>query len=271
MSVEPAIYRGTLTHRRFRPVLHTFTYPLFMVWLDLDRIAETMARSRLSSYNRWNWASFDDRDHFGDPNVSLRERVARDAAANGVDLPNGRIFLLTHLRYLGYAFNPVSFYYCYDRQDTLRVMLAEVSNTYGGTQNYWLSDAVRLPSSDEARTRRYRRGKALYVSPFMPMEQQYTFAFTEPDTRLVAHMAVTEDRHTAFDATLALQREPWTSSALRAALWRHPWMTGKVIGAIHWQALRLYLRGVPVVRRPHGTAPEVYGRRALGSSPPGSR
>ena len=99
----------------------------------------------------------------------------------------------------------------------------------------------------------------------MSMEQQYTFVFSKPETRLVAHMAVAEEGRTAFDATLVLRREAWTASTLRAALWRHPWMTGKVIGAIHWQAFRLYLRGVPVVRRPPDTAPEVAGRRVLGA------
>jgi DUF1365 family protein len=140
--IEPAIYRGTLRHRRFTPVEHAFTYPLFMALLDIDRIREIMARSRCSSYNRWNWASFDERDHFGDPRRPLRERVEQDAAANGVDLPDGPIFLLTHLRYLGYVFNPLSFFYCYDAAGALRAVLAEVHNTYGGTQNYWLSEAT---------------------------------------------------------------------------------------------------------------------------------
>jgi DUF1365 family protein len=264
-QAETAIYRGTLTHRRFRPARHQFTYPLFMVLLDIDRIAETMSRSRLSSYNRWNWASFDDRDHFGDPRRPLRERVAHDAATNGIALPDGRIFLLTHLRYLGYCFNPVSFYYCYDRRGILRVMLAEVNNTYGGTQNYWLSDATRLTPPASARTERHVRHKAMYVSPFNQMDQRYTFAFTQPAERLVAHMRVDEKSETVFDATLTLRRDPWTASTLRGALCRHPWMTAKVIAAIHWQALRVYWRGVPVVRRPPDNAPEVAGRRVLGA------
>jgi uncharacterized protein len=249
--IEPAIFRGTLRHRRFAPVEHAFTYPLFMVLLDVDRIPETMARSRFSSYNRWNWATFDERDHFGDPARPLRERVEEDAAMHGIDLRGGRIYLLTHLRYLGYVFNPVSFYYCYDAGGALRAVLAEVNNTFGGTENYWLSEAVALHDrSPTSSVYRYRRPKAMYVSPFMTMDQEYTFTFSEPGTRLVAHMTVVEDEVTTFDATLTLNGAPWSAGALTGALAAHPWMTAKVIGAIHWQALRLYLRGVPVVPRP---------------------
>jgi uncharacterized protein len=253
--IEPAIYRGALRHRRFTPVEHAFTYPLFMVLLDLDRVPETMARSRFSSYNRWNWATFDERDHFGDPARPLRDRVEEDAATQGIELRGGRIYLLTHLRYLGYVFNPVSFYYCYDAAGTLRAVLAEVNNTFGGTGNYWLSDAVALPGRPPtSAVYRYRRPKAMYVSPFMTMDQEYTFAFSEPGTRLIAHMTVVEDQVTTFDATLTLNGVPWNAGALTGALAAHPWMTAKVIGAIHWQALRLYLRGVPVVPRPAGRA-----------------
>ena len=107
--IDSGLFVGTLRHRRFTPVAHAFTYPLFMVLLDVDRLPELMRVSRVTSYNRWNWASFHDRDHLGDPARGLRDRLAVDATRHGIDLPDGRIFLLTHLRYLGYGFNPVSF------------------------------------------------------------------------------------------------------------------------------------------------------------------
>jgi len=245
-----------------------------MVLLDIDRIPETMARSRVSSYNRWNWASFDQRDHFGDPRRLLRERLSEDAAANGIALADGPIYLLTHLRYFGYVFNPVSFYYCYDGAGRLRTLLAEVNNTFGGTQNYWLSESVAVPpvqpdgavADRERPTRRwrYRRRKAMYVSPFMPLDQEYGFTFTEPGSELAVHMTVDQESHTIFDATLTLRGVPWTSSALTRVLAAHPCMTAKVIAAIHWQALRLYLRGVRIEPRPSNAAPEVAGRRVLG-------
>src|SRR5215471_17054574 len=125
MLTEPALYFGTLRHRRWEPRRHEFTYRLFMAFLDIDRIPELTRISQFLSYNRWNWASFDERDHFGDPRIPLRERLAADAAAKGLSLPDGPIFLLTHLRYLGYNFNPISFFYCYDAAEKLQLVLAE--------------------------------------------------------------------------------------------------------------------------------------------------
>jgi len=245
--MEPAIYTGKLRHRRFRPRAHEFQYPVFMVLLDVDRIPELMRISPLASYNRWNWATFDERDHFGDPRLPLRRRLAEDAARNGVSLPEGPVYLLTHLRYLGYNFNPVSFYYCCDARGMLRVILAEVNNTFGESHNYWLWSANEEPASN---SRRYRCRKQMHVSPFMGMEMDYEFVFTEPEERLAVHMRTLEEGRGCFDATLTLDRRPWSASSLHRALLRHPCLTGKVIAAIHWEALRLYLKKVPVFTHP---------------------
>lgn len=241
--IDSGLFAGTLRHRRFTPVPHAFTHPLFMALLDVDRIPQLMRASRLTSYNRWNWASFDDRDHFGDPTRPLRDRLATDAARHGVDLPDGPIFLLTHLRYLGYCFNPVSFFYCFDGADRLEVVLAEVSNTFGGSHNYWLR-----PDS-ASRTFRSSAAKSLYVSPFMPVDLNYTFALTPPADRLVAHMTTVKEGSVCFDATMSLERRPWSALEMRRALVRYPAMTASVMAGIHWQALKLWWKGVPVVRR----------------------
>ena len=241
--IDSGLFVGTLRHRRFTPVAHAFTYPLFMALLDVDLIPELMNRSWLTSHNRWNWASFDDRDHLGDPNLPLRERLIVDAARDGVELPAGRIFLLTHLRYLGYCFNPVSFFYCFDRAGQLRVVLAEVNNTFGGSHNYWLRPD---PAS---RTFRAAAAKAMDVSPFMPIDLEYTFAFTPPTDRLVAHMETSRAGLVGFDATLSLERRAWNAAELRRVLMRYPAMTTNVIAQIHWQALKLWWKGVPVVPR----------------------
>ena len=241
--IDSGLFVGTLRHRRFTPVPHAFTYPLFMVLLDVDRVRELMRVSRLTSYNRWNWASFVDRDHLGDPTRSLRERLAVDAARHGIDLPNGRFFLLTHLRYLGHGFNPVSFFYCFDGAERLQVVLAEVNNTFGGSHSYWLRPD---PAS---RTFRSAAAKSLYVSPFMPVDLDYTFAFTPPTGHLVAHMEVVKAASVLLDATLSLERRPWNAAEIRRALLRHPAITANVVAGIHWQALKLWRKGVPLVRR----------------------
>jgi DUF1365 family protein len=234
--VKPGVYIGTLRHRRFSPVPHEFAYPLFMMLVDVDRIGDLMAVSRFTSWNRFNWATFDDRDHLGDASRPLRERLRADAARSGVALPDGPIMLLTHLRYLGYCFNPVSFFYCFGRSGGLELVLAEVSNTFGGRHNYWVRPHDRA-------------SKALYVSPFIAADVEYAFDFSTPAASLVAHIEATRNGASFFDATLRLERREWSASEIRRALLRHPVMTASVIGGIHWEAMKLWWKGVPVVER----------------------
>lgn len=261
---EPGVYLGRVSHRRAAPVEHAFTYPLFMVLLDIDRIPALMERARVTSYNRWNWASFHEADHFGDPSLPLRQRLALDAAAHGHRLPDGPVFLLTHLRYAGYCFNPVSFYYCYDADHTLRLVLAEVNNTFGGRHNYWLEPQRATARADDGEwqghgQKTFRAGaeKAFYVSPFMAPDMTYAFAFTEPGDRLVLHMSLerlgaSETPH-VFDASLDLSFRPWNEGSLLSALARYPLMTASVIVGIHREALKLWWKGLPIVPRPTPT------------------
>ena len=251
--IEPGLFVGTLRHRRMGPIPHSFTVPLFMALLDVDRIPQLMATSRLTSYNRWNWASFHERDHLGVPTLPLRHRLAADAARHGIDLPDGPVFLLTHLRYLGYCFNPVSFFYCFDAAERLRLVLAEVHNTVGGSHNYWLRQD---PSS---RTFRSTASKSLYVSPFLPVDLEYAFALTSPASHLAVQMSARRAGSVCFDATLSLTQRPWTASDIRRVLVRYPAMTARVTAGIHWQALKLWWKGVPVVPR---LSPDGVGERA---------
>jgi uncharacterized protein len=241
--MESALYIGNLRHHRFSPRSHEFSHPIFMAFLDVDRLPELMRVSPLARYNGWNLTSYDERDHFGDPQKSLRERLAADAAKNGVILPEGQIFLLTHLRYLGYVFNPVSFFYFYDRDEQLAAILAEVNSTFGESHNYWLTPANKRES---ATARRYSSAKQMHVSPFMEMQLEYDWIFTTPAEDLVAHMNTVKEGKAFFDATLKLQRRPWTRRELHRTLAAFPFMTLRVIAGIHWQALRLWLKHVPV-------------------------
>jgi len=239
--IAPGVFVGTVRHRRMAPVAHAFTYRVFMVLLDIDRIAEQMAVSRLTGYNQRRWASFDDRDHLGDPSRPLRARLEADAAQAGVTMPDGPVFLLTHLRYLGYCFNPISFFYLFDRGGALRQVMAEVHNTFGGAHTYWLT-----PDEDGGALRA-SSSKALRVSPFLPMDLEYRFAITPPADRPVAHIEATRGGATVLDATLTLERRPWNAREIRRCLFRQPAMTAQVTAAIHWQALRLWWKGVPVI------------------------
>ena len=260
MIPDPGLYVGSVRHRRFAPRAHAFEYPLFMAFLDVDRVGELMAASRFTSYNRFNWAAFHDRDHLGNPAEPLRERLRTLAAEAGEALPGGPIRLLTHLRYAGYAFNPISLYYCYRHDGRLERVLADVSNTYGGRRAYWLR-----PIGETSRRFRAEAPKALYVSPFMDFDVDYEFVLTPPADSLVAHLNVTRrgepdaKRVRLFDATLALRHRPWTAATIRSTLVAFPWMTAKVVAAIHWEALRLRLKGLDVVpfpREEHDATPD---------------
>jgi uncharacterized protein len=245
--MQSALYVGKLRHRRFSPRPHAFSYPVYMAFLDVEHLSELMGVSRLAAYNRWNWTAYHERDHFGDPQRPLRERLECDAARHGVPLPDGRIFLLTHLRYLGYVFNPVSFYYCYDAAGKLELMMAEVNNTFGERYNYWL----HASNEQGSRTaKRYRTAKHMHVSPFMDINLTYDWIFTAPGDRLLAHMNTRSRGAAFFDATLELERRPWERRELHRVLASYPLMTLRVIAAIHWEALKLWLKGIPVFAHP---------------------
>jgi uncharacterized protein len=245
--MDSALYIGKLRHRRFIPRQHGFSYPVYMAFLDIDQLAELMGVSPCSSYDRWNITAYYERDHFGAANLTLRERLAADATAHGLRLPDGQIFLLTHLRYLGYVFNPVSFYYCYDAAGNLAMMMAEVNSTFGERHNYWLSASCERAATA---AKRYSTPKEMHVSPFMSMELDYDWIFSPPGERLVAHMNILQNGKAFFDATLELQRRPWRATELHRALLSYPFMTLRVIAGIHWQALRLWLKNVPVFTQP---------------------
>jgi hypothetical protein len=246
--MESAIYTGSIRHRRFRPARHEFTYPIFLAYLDIDRIPELMSVSHLSAYERWNWASYYQRDHFGDVRLSLRERLAQDAAIHGLQVPDGPVFLLTHLRYLGHNFNPVSFFYCYDRGMQLQMVMAEVKNTWGETHNYWMSAMNLAGHSENARSYLFR--KDFHVSPFLGLDCEYRWTFTLPGKSLVVQSNLAEDGQPTFDATLSLTRGPWSAKSLRRAFYRYPLMTVKTVTAIHWEALMLYCKKVPFIPHP---------------------
>ncbi|HWI19240.1 MAG TPA: DUF1365 domain-containing protein [Vicinamibacterales bacterium] len=248
--MEPGLYTGTIRHRRFTPREHSFTYSLFMALIDIDRIGPQMSVSRLTAMNGFSLAAFHDSDHIGDPSRPLRERVQASAEQAGHTCPEGPIYLLTHLRYAGYVFNPISLYYCCDADGHVKRVLADVRNTYGGRRSYWLT-----PFDDSHKRFRAFTDKTLYVSPFMTLDAKYEFILTPPAQSLVAHMNVdslqTGDR--IFDATLTLERRAWTAANVRRTLLAYPLMTAKVIGGIHLEALRLRLKGLSEV-------PAVNGR-----------
>jgi DUF1365 family protein len=252
--LNSCLYEGRVRHRRFAPVEHAFTYTLFMMYLDLNELPEVFKDRWLWSTERCAPARFRRADHLGDPAVPLdaavRARVQRETEAR----PAGPIRLLTHLRYFGYGFNPVSFYYCFDESDArVEYLVAEINNTPWGEQHCYVLSA--LDNLGDAHRQRYRFDKSFHVSPFMPMDLGYDWRFTVPRANLAVHMENTRNGEKLFDATLALQRREICTASLARALAVYPLMTTKVIAAIYWQALRLWTRQAPFHTHPDKEAP----------------
>ncbi len=241
-----ALYTGTVRHRRFAPTTHGFTYPVFMALLDLDQLRESMAVSQLLGFNRFAWAGYDDRDHLGDPSLPLKARFRADAEAKGFVFPEGSVLLLANLRFWGYCFNPVSYVYAYDTENRLALIGAEVCNTpWKERIVYWMK-----PQADSIKTWSFDVAKAMHVSPFMPMSLRYRWTFSPPESALKVRMALFDSEALVFDADLDLERRDWSPSAIRLTLLAFPFHTLKVITAIHWEALKLWLKHVPIFTHP---------------------
>ncbi len=244
-----AIYEGRVRHRRFAPKEHAFNYTMYMMYLDLAELDRLFKNRLLWSLEEPNVASFRRSDHHGNPRESLRSHVCELVQAETGRRPSGSIRLLTHLRYYGYIFNPVSFYYCYNAEDTaVETIVAEVSNTPWNEMHCYV---LHSDTSEAAATRRqFRFDKQFHVSPFMDMDQEYVWCFTEPRDQLAVHMENHEKGGKVFDATMNLRRRPATAYNMARMLALYPPMTAKVVGGIYWNALRLRIKGTPFHSHP---------------------
>jgi DUF1365 family protein len=245
--VRSALYTGTVMHARRTPKENVFRYPVCFYVLDLGELGALERRLTLFGYNRPNLLTLRDRDHLGDPGRPVRENLLAYLREHGVELDGGATLLLTNLRVAGYVFNPVSFFYCYRADGELACIVAEVSNTFGERIPYLLSPLNEVPSP---KNRSYRADKLLHVSPFFSLNQAYQFFFSEPAERVYARIDLFEDGERPFHATLTGTRHELTNASLARALVRYPLMPMQVIGLIHWQALKLYLKGVPFFHKP---------------------
>jgi DUF1365 family protein len=248
--MQSCIYEGQVSHSRRTPVAHAFRYRLFMLYLDLAELPRVFAGRWLWSVTRPALARFRRADYFGDSREPLDESVRRLVESETGRRPQGPIRLLTHLRYFGYAFNPVSFYYCFDAAGAVaETIVAEVSNTPWGERHCYVLDAGGEPA------RRFTTNKALHVSPFMPMDVSYDWAFSPPTRRVGVAMSCTHGGERVFAATLDLRRREITGRRLACMLATYPLMTLKVITGIYWQALLLKLRGCRTHVHPNKNLP----------------
>jgi len=259
-DMKSAIFAGQVRHRRMHPAGHEFVYRLFMMYLDLAELDRVFERRWLWSAKRPALARFRREHHLGDPAVPLDTAVRELVKAQTGSRPQGPIRLLTNLSYFGYCFNPVSFYYCFDAAgEQVETIVAEVNNTPWGERHcYVLGEAM---NQGKATHKRYAPAKQMHVSPFMQMDVDYDWRFSAPAQTLAVHMENSRHNQKIFDATLELERREISAASLARVLVAYPLMTLKVIVAIHWQALRLWLKKVPVYDHPAKASLELRGTR----------
>ena len=249
MSIKSCIYQGTLYHNRYLPRENKFSYAVFFMFLDLEELEEVFKERWFWSVEHANVANFKRSDYLGPAEVPLDQAVRDRVEQELGERPEGPIRMLTHLRYYGHSFNPVTFYYCYNKAETeVEYIVAEITNTpWRERHSYALGKKQNL---GEGREKRFRFNKKFHVSPFMDMEFRYDWLFEEPDRSLFIHMVNFKVGTRYFEAILKMQRREITGPALAWVLVRFPAITLKVLSMIYFQAFLLWLKKIPYHEHP---------------------
>jgi DUF1365 family protein len=242
-----SLYLGDVMHARLKPMGHRFSYRVMSLLIDLDRLGEADQQSALFGVNRAALYSFHEADHGPRDGSSLKAYAERCAAAHDVDLSGGRIELLCYPRLLGYGFNPLTVYFCYRACGELALVIYEVRNTFGEIHPYVLP--VRAGELNDSGLRQQHE-KLFYVSPFLPMAMRYHFRLLPPSDTVKLRILESDRDGPLLAATFNGRRRALTSRALLRSFFALPLVSFKVMAAIHWEALRLWLKGARLVPRP---------------------
>jgi DUF1365 family protein len=238
------VYVGSVVHSRLRPRRHRLSYSCYWLFLDLDEFEAISRRIRAFSLERLNLFSLCNRDHGTGSSIPFRDQAEGQLMRAGIDTEGGKIFLLTMPRILGHGFNPLSVYYCYRKDGALAALIYEVHNTFGQRHSYL------IPASAKDGKVRQSCEKCFYVSPFMDLGLNYEFEISEPDERVSVAIRVSDTSGTLLTASLAGARKQLSDRTLLKCFVTHPLLTMKVVAAIHWEAARLWWKGVRLVPRP---------------------
>ena len=263
-TTDPAsLYFGEVMHARLKPRAHRFSYRVMSLLIDLDRLEEADGQSPLFGVNRAALYSFHEADHGERDGSSLRAYAHRRAAEQGIDLAGGRVLLLCYPCLLGYTFNPLSVYFCHKACGSLALIIYEVRNNFGEMHSYVLP--VRSGERSAAGIRQ-TQDKLFLGSPFVEMAMRYHFRISPPGDEVRLRILETDRDGPLLAATFSGRRARLTTSALLWSFVALPLVTLKIIAAIHWEALRLWLRGVRLVPRPHAAAAKANTSLASGKS-----
>jgi len=262
---ESAIYQGFVRHRRFTPKQNEFRYPFFMLLIKLDELPALTKHLWLFGNRIWHWARFKRKDYIGDPTVAISDSVKQKIASRidcKVETLVGDVYLMGQLRYLGLYFSPLNLYFL-KQHGVMRYMLAEVSNTPWNQRHYYVVDLLDAKPHD----------KAFHVSPFNPMDQTYQWRIKAPDQhqhKSIVHLDIRPTfgaSQKVFDATMVLKRIPLNQFQLNRVLIKTPMQTASIVIGIYWQALKLFMRGVPFYSHPSKTKPaDAHDKRKDGLS-----
>lgn len=247
--MKSCIYTGQVGHFRYKPVENRFRYSLFMMYLDLAELDHIFQGRTLWSVERPNLAWFRRRDYLGDPSLPLDTAVRNLVQERLGRRPEGPIRVLTHLRYFGHNFNPVTIYYCFDQAGSnVQAIVAEITNTPWGERYSYVLDKKQDAGTEEEK--RFRFAKAFHVSPFLDMDIEYDWRFSEPGDVLRVQMIDSREGAKLFVANLDLKRRELNGGNLARMLLSYPPMTLKAVAAIYWQALRLWIKGATFYPHP---------------------
>lgn len=233
------LYDCTVMHHRLSPVKNKFVYKIFMFYLDLDEVDSLNHQQKLFSRNRFNLFALYDRDHLTLGKTTVKENILKYLKSQGIDLGKGKIFLLTNLRTLGYVFNPVSFYFCFNEEGKPECTISEVGNTFKELKPYLLSkEAYRNDMFHRRMTKHF------YVSPFIDLGSEFDFQIMVPKKRLQIQIDDYKKGKRFLLTSLTGTQKSLTDITLLLSFLRVPFVTLKVIALIHYQALRLVMQGL---------------------------
>jgi DUF1365 family protein len=261
VEAPAALYFGEVMHARLKPIGHRFSYRVMSLLIDLDRLDAADRQSPLFAVNRAALYSFNEADHGARDGSRLRLHAQHRAAECGIDLTGGRVVLLCYPRLLGFTFNPLSVYFCYRAGGELALMIYEVRNTFGNIHAYVLP--VQPGEASEAGVRQSQE-KLFYVSPFIEMAMRYHFRVSPPGDHVRLRILETDREGPLLVATFNGRRRELTTAALLRSFVSLPLVTLKIVAAIHWEALRLWLKGMRLVPRRNAASANAYTGLAIG-------
>ncbi|MGE0767477.1 MAG: DUF1365 domain-containing protein [Hyphomicrobiaceae bacterium] len=260
MTFNSAVYSGWVSHSRLLPRRHQFRYRVWWMLVDIDELGSLDRTLLLFSHNKFNLCALHDSD-YGHGSASLRDYVEGRLSAAGLSHAGAGIQLLTMPRFCGYAFNPLSIFFCRDATGDVAAIIYEVHNTFGERHSY-----VIEAGDSRSGVARHTAAKAFYVSPFLDIAQNYTFRVRMPCDCVAVSISASQGAESVIHTALHGRRLSLTSAELLRRCIMHPLLTLKVIGAIHWEAFRIWIKGVAIrPHRPVSGHAATYGGRS-GSS-----